>query len=190
MLSHGLTNCVECLVQRVECLIHRLHSRRIFEGPGEESSRASAMSWAHFYMTIQIHLAIRSVATGTFEIHFSLALEALVLLSHVPLQDIRSRILHWTEWALPRHQILMSKGQVVGELVLRLEFLLAPINHALNFVSLARRNVHVLEVGRFLFENLLTVTAHQGAVLSVCLHPCNAREFHIAKGAATWLRCG
>jgi hypothetical protein len=76
--------------------------------------------------------------------------------------------------------------QVVGELKVCFEFDLADL--ARNFVGLARRNVHVLVVRSPLLEDLPTISAHQGAIFSVCLHLRGAWERLITKGAFARLR--
>jgi hypothetical protein len=80
----------------------------------------------------------------------------------------------------------MHLPQVVGELKVLLEFDLA--DQARNFVGLARRNVHVLVVRSPLVEDLPTISACQGAGLSMCLHLRGAWECHITKGAFARLR--
>ena len=145
------------------------------------------MGRAHIGVSIPIQFTSWNVATGAHAFGRDLfALGALVLLVGVALENVLSPKLHGALRALPRLLVSMHLLQVVGELKVCFEFDLADL--ARNFVGLARRNVHVLVVRSPLLEDLSTISAHQGAIFSVCLHFRGAWERHITKGAFAWLR--
>ena len=144
------------------------------------------MCRAHVDVSIPIQLASRNVATGAHAFDQDLlALDSLVLLVNVALEDVLSLKLHGALRAFPRRLVSMHVAQVVGELKVLLEFDLADL--ARNLVGLARGGVEVLGV-RSPLEDLSTISACQGAGLSVCLHLRDASERHITKGAFAWLR--
>lgn len=145
------------------------------------------MGRAHVGVSIPIQFTSWDVAAGTNAFGRDLlALGALVLLVKVALENVLSLKLHGALRALPRLLVSMHLLQVVGELKFCFEFDLA--NLAGNFVGLARRNIHVLVVRGPLLEDLPTISACQGAGLSMCLHFRGAWERHITKGAFARLR--
>ena len=146
------------------------------------------MCRAHVGVSIPMQFASWNVATGThtFGRDLLLALDSLVLLINVALEDVLSLKLHGALRALPRLLVSMHVPHVVGELKVLLEFDLADL--ARNFVGLAWGCVEVLVVRSPLLEDLPTISARQGAGLSMCLHLRGAWECHITKGAIAWLR--
>lgn len=141
------------------------------------------MGRAHVGVSIPIQFASWNVATDThkFGRDLLLALGALVLLVNVALEDVLSLKLHGALRALPRLLVSMHVPHVVGELKVLLEFDLADL--ARNLVGLAWGGVEVLVVRSPLLEDLPTISAHQGAGLSMCFHLRGAWECHITKGA-------
>ncbi len=139
------------------------------------------MCRTHFDVSIPIQLASRNVATGANTFNWDLALDSLVLLVNVALEDVLSLKLHGALRAFPRRLVSMHVAQVVGELKVLLEFDLADL--ARNLVGLARGGVEVLGVRSPLLEDLSTISTRQGASLSMCLHLRDASERHITKGA-------
>ena len=145
------------------------------------------MGRAHVGVSIPIQFTSWNVATGAHAFGRDLlALGALVLLVSVALEDVLSLKLHGALRALPRRLVSMHLPQVVGELKVLLEFDLADL--ARNLVGLAWGGVEVLGVRSPLLEDLSTISACQGASLSMCLHLRNAWEFHVTKGAFARLR--
>ena len=145
------------------------------------------MCWTHVDVSIPMQLASRNVATGAHKFSRDLlVLDSLVLLVNVALEDVLSLKLHGALRAFPRRLVSMHVAQLVGELKVLLEFDLADL--ARNLVGLAWGGVEVLGVRSPLLEDLSTISACQGASLSMCLHLRNAWEFHVTKGAFARLR--
>ena len=145
------------------------------------------MCRAHVDVSIPIQLASRSVATGAHAFDQDLlALDSLVLLVNVALEDVLSLKLHGALRAFPRRLVSMHVAQLVGELKLLLEFDLADL--ARNLVGLAWGGVEVLGVRSPLLEDLSTISTCQGASLSTCLHFRDAWEFRVTQGAFARLR--
>ena len=145
------------------------------------------MGRTHVGVSIPIQLASWNVATGAHTFGRDLlALDALVLLVNVALEDVLSLKLHGALRAFPRRLVSMHVAQLVGELKVLLEFDLADL--ARNLVGLARGGVEVLVVRSALLEDLSTISACQGAGLSMGLHLRDAWKFRVTKGAFARLR--